>query len=298
MMLCIITMVSVSFAGCIGQTTGSSTVPVAQPTYTTHPPTVTRTAIPTTLPVPNTTEMPSSTALAAASPKTSLSFQAGSQIGAGAFYHTFIPQALTNMSGWVEYRHSLEQDYYKDSWQNTTWVQTFRASNTPDSFKGKPAMHYAETVKGSASGSPFPDSVIDIYYDKNSGMTLGGAGGMEIPPGQPFVQYSNFYACDRNATCEPALIAGSLLYLRSNDKITFVGNETVRVPAGTFSTASHFTAQQVNCYNVCTTSTEDFWTAPGIPGFVKIQYTMDGPGEMTQGTHLTLISITELSGRG
>jgi hypothetical protein len=50
--------------------------------------------------------------------------------------------------------------------------------------------------------------------------------------------------------------------VKSDVQFTFAGIEPVTVPAGTYPTASKYTST-----NKGTTST--FWTAPGVPGFVK-----------------------------
>jgi hypothetical protein len=47
-------------------------------------------------------------------------------------------------------------------------------------------------------------------------------------------------------------------------KLTFVGIEPVTVPAGTYATASKYTVTSQG-------QTMNYWTAPGVPGFVKMQ---------------------------
>jgi hypothetical protein len=52
--------------------------------------------------------------------------------------------------------------------------------------------------------------------------------------------------------------------IKPDVKYTFVGIEPVTVPAGTYATASKYsiTTQGQTMY---------YWTAPGVPGFVKMQ---------------------------
>jgi hypothetical protein len=52
----------------------------------------------------------------------------------------------------------------------------------------------------------------------------------------------------------------------SEVQYTFAGIEPISVPAGTYPTASKYTST----YKGTTTT---FWTAPGVPGFVKMQTT-------------------------
>jgi len=55
---------------------------------------------------------------------------------------------------------------------------------------------------------------------------------------------------------DPSQISSDVTY-------TFVGIEPVSVPAGTYPTASKYTSQYQG-------ATSTFWTAPGVPGFVKM----------------------------
>ena len=52
--------------------------------------------------------------------------------------------------------------------------------------------------------------------------------------------------------------------VKSDVQFTFAGIEPVTVPAGTYPTASKYTAT----YQGMTTT---YWTAPGVPGFIKTQ---------------------------
>lgn len=52
--------------------------------------------------------------------------------------------------------------------------------------------------------------------------------------------------------------------VKSDVKFTFVGIEPVSVPAGTYPTASKYTATLQG-------QTVTYWTASGVPGFVKMQ---------------------------
>jgi hypothetical protein len=54
--------------------------------------------------------------------------------------------------------------------------------------------------------------------------------------------------------------------VKSDVQFTFVGIEPVTVPAGTYPTASKYTVTSNG-------QTVTYWTAPGVPGFVKMQYT-------------------------
>lgn len=51
--------------------------------------------------------------------------------------------------------------------------------------------------------------------------------------------------------------------VQSDVQFTFVGIESVSVPAGTYPTASKYTSQYQGV-------TSTFWTASGVPGFVKM----------------------------
>ena len=68
--------------------------------------------------------------------------------------------------------------------------------------------------------------------------------------------------------------------VKSDVQFTFVGIEPVTVPAGTYPTASKYTATSNG-------QTVTYWTAPGVPGFVKMQY-KTSEGNM----------VTELNGWG
>lgn len=52
--------------------------------------------------------------------------------------------------------------------------------------------------------------------------------------------------------------------IKPDVKFTFVGIEPVTVPAGTYATASKYTVTTQG-------QTMNYWTAPGVPGFVKMQ---------------------------
>jgi hypothetical protein len=52
--------------------------------------------------------------------------------------------------------------------------------------------------------------------------------------------------------------------VKSDVKFTFVGIEPVSVPAGTYLTASKYTATSQG-------QTTTYWTASGVPGFVRMQ---------------------------
>ena len=52
--------------------------------------------------------------------------------------------------------------------------------------------------------------------------------------------------------------------IKPDVKLTFVGIESVTVPAGTYATASKYTVTSQG-------QTMNYWTAPGVPGFVKMQ---------------------------
>jgi hypothetical protein len=59
--------------------------------------------------------------------------------------------------------------------------------------------------------------------------------------------------------------------IKSDVQFTFVGIEPVTVPAGTYATASKYTVTSQG-------HTMTYWTAPGVPGFVKYQInTENGP---------------------
>lgn len=319
--LCLV-LIFVSFAGCIDQSTDSPAAPVAQPTITSHPSTVARTVVPTTLQEPVTTKTPLPITPAAVSSKTTFSFQPDSQIRADDFFRMFLSQVISNRSGWLEYRHTHSEEANNASSANSggaittdstyTYEQKLKSANEPDTFQGKPAMHYVETMTKTSdncpasSYCPASDYVWDVYYDKDTGMVLGGVGyevggagsRWNFPPGQPLAEIDGFYLYDKGYLIPNMIMGSSLEFPGSNEKITFVGNETVTVPAGTFPLASHFTAQKVKCYSICTTVTQNFWAVPGIPGFVKIQYDMDGPHEMYPLIHVHLTDDTELTGWG
>jgi hypothetical protein len=63
-------------------------------------------------------------------------------------------------------------------------------------------------------------------------------------------------------------------------RFTFAGIEPVSVPAGTYAAASKYTVTTQGL-------TSTYWTAPGVPGFVKFQVNTEG-GPVT----------TELNGWG
>jgi hypothetical protein len=59
--------------------------------------------------------------------------------------------------------------------------------------------------------------------------------------------------------------------IKPDVQFTFVGIEPVNVPAGTYATASKYTVTSQG-------NTMTYWTAPGVPGFVKYQMNTDqGP---------------------
>jgi len=68
--------------------------------------------------------------------------------------------------------------------------------------------------------------------------------------------------------------------IKPDVKFTFVGIEPVTVPAGTYATASKYSLTSQG-------QTMNYWTAPGVPGFVKMQ-TNAAEGAM----------MTELNGWG
>lgn len=55
--------------------------------------------------------------------------------------------------------------------------------------------------------------------------------------------------------------------VKSDVKFTFVGIEPVTVPAGTYATASKYSVTSPEA------GTMYYWTAPGVPGFVKYEIT-------------------------
>jgi len=192
-----------------------------------------------------------------------------------------------------------------------TEEHVLRSVNEPGTFEGKPAMHYVEMMNKTADNCPAsyycPDShhVWDVYYDKDTGLDLGGAGyevgtgdRWNIPPGTPLNETDGFYTNERKGYLEPNMLMGSSYILPADQMIAFSGNETITVPAGTFSRASHFISEETNCYSVCTKATKQYWTVPGIPGFVKIQYDLDGPDEMYPLIHSHARDETLLTGWG
>jgi hypothetical protein len=316
-MLCIITMVSVSFAGCVGQTPGSSTVPVAQPTVTTHPTAIVRTTVPTKFPSTATVTQTLTINPAAASPASGFSFQPESQITADDLFRIYLSDAMTKRSGTLAYQNTYTSQLTNISPQNPRGSQTsdstdsckstLKSTNEPGTYQGSPAMHYTETLKGDGNGPCIQDTVWDVYYDKNTSMMLGGVGyntgdagsRWTFHAGQPLADLSGFYSYDDNGNLEPNMIMGQSYGLTGKEKVTFNRNETVTVPAGTFSGASHFTEKETNCYYMpCTTATWQYWATPGVPGFVKIQYDIDGPDEIYPLVNTHLNVDTELTGWG
>lgn len=310
----ILILVLVLSAGCTNPSTGKTPAPTATPVPTvTHVPAATATATHATVAVQNTTQAP-----APAVTVSTFLLTPGSQLRSDDLFRMYLSGVMANQSGRLAYRHVHTEQLTNVSPENPrasqttdstyTCEQALTSTNGPGTYSGKAAMHYVETANTSGSEvfSACTEYEWDIYYDKNTSLILGGVGSgnggadqLIVPTGKPLANLDGLYTPDNYGNLEPDLLMGSSsYYLRGDEKITFKGNETVTVPAGTFTGAAHFTRQDENCYATpCTTTTRQYWAVPGIPGFVKIQCDMDGP-DMYPRIHFHVSDETELTGRG
>jgi hypothetical protein len=95
-----------------------------------------------------------------------------------------------------------------------------------------------------------------IKYEKSGKCTMRMEG-KDLPGGSMTVDCSSQGGQAQQTQSNPNEV-------KSDVKFTFVGIEPVSVPAGTYLTASKYTATSQG-------QTTTYWTASGVPGFVRMQ---------------------------
>jgi len=228
------------------------------------------------------------------------------------FFRQYLDGILFIRNRQLEYRYKYDQEYFNETWLNASWTYTFQAAGRPGTWQGTPAIQYSETIISPYRDyeSPLPAQRIDLYYDKDTGITIGEKvtinHGNESPEettispgGSNLSDSSNFYVIYSNDDrfLVPGMIGAPGIAIPGDAAIVFVGNETITVPAGTFDQASHFTEHHISCGfgGECSNNTEDFWAVPGVPGFVRIRYESEGPGPVFAGSIAIDRHLAELS---
>ena len=218
----------------------------------------------------------------------------GTAMSSDDLFRQYLAGVMTNRSGSYSYRHVHREEVTNASRENsggavladstTSCNQEMNSINEPAADSN--LMHYRETIDTDTDNSPCQSYTADVIYDRDTLLirsgTILGSGDPDtpwhFPAGTPLANVSGFYTPDNAGALEPNLLMGTSFYLTGAEKMIYTGNETVTVPAGTFPESLHFTGQEENCYVVpCTTTTRQYWVAPGVAGFVKIRYDIDGP---------------------
>jgi len=131
-----------------------------------------------------------------------------------------------------------------------------------DTYKGKAATH---TKMTSTMTTPMADTTITDMYVDASGVSLGGHMKM-ISNGQTVL--------DEDIPPGDTSKAPKDLNADTTVQYTFIGVEPVTVPAGTYPAAMNYTATFQG-------KTSTYWTAPGVPMFVKM-VVKSTDGDITQ----------------
>ena len=168
--------------------------------------------------------------------------------------------------------------------------------NAPATAAGAGKAQAAGTVSGGSSGAPAGGSALQ------PGSVVSGTGIFGAAPSYNWIEYktsmntggklmTSYLKIEKSGTCTmrmegEGLPGGGMTIdcspkggqaqaqsdpndVKPDVKFIFAGIEPVSVPAGTYAAASKYTVTTQGL-------TSTYWTAPGVPGFVKYQINTEG----------------------